>query len=52
MYEKQIIPKKKEKLKFHPKKSRQLIDDVFRMTHGYTMASPVDSNQFLLRAIG
>jgi hypothetical protein len=48
----EIIPRKEKFSYFHPKESRQLIADIFRMTHGYTMASPFDGYQFLLRASG
>ena len=44
--------KKKKSLNFHPKESRQLIADIFPMTHGYIMAGPFDGYQFLLRASG
>ena len=39
-------------LNFHSKESRQRIADIFRMTHGYIMASPFDGYQFLFRASG
>ena len=40
----------KENLDFHPKENRQLIADIFRMTHGYIMTGPFDGYQFFLRA--